>query len=58
MPDMSRRCPRCSSEKREFRDDTLRSEFYTSFGKTGVLHIHTITYLCNDCGLIYVQEER
>lgn len=57
MTSMDKRCPRCGSEERETSNFDSRQETYSSFGKTGTYYIHTIKYRCNDCRLIYEQEE-
>jgi predicted RNA-binding Zn-ribbon protein involved in translation (DUF1610 family) len=54
---MKRRCPRCGSEKRAERDRKSEKRHYTSFGKRGSNWWYTVTYVCDECGLLYVQEE-
>ncbi len=58
MVDMSNQCPRCGSTNRNQRYYKSRRETYKSFGEVKEYYVYTSTYCCNDCGLIYAQEEK
>lgn len=55
---MRRRCPRCGSENRKEKDRTSVQGSYKFFDKMRPYFIDTVTYVCDECGLIYAQEER
>ena len=58
MTEMNKRCPRCGSEKRESYDYKSHRKTYKYMGEMKEYYVATNTYRCNECGLIYVQEER